>query len=112
MGTDEQRTVRVVHYLNQFFGGIGAEEVAGNGVEARPGPVGPGLALQKALGERGEVMNTVICGDNYFAEREPEALEQILAALFEAQPDVVVLGPAFNSGRYGDRKSTRLNSSH
>jgi betaine reductase len=101
MDTDERHTVRVVHYLNQFFGGIGAEEAAGHGVEVRPGPVGPGLALQKALGDQGEVVATIICGDNYFAEHEPQALEQILAAILGAQPGVVVLGPAFNSGRYG-----------
>src|SRR5205085_1928990 len=88
-------------YLNQFFGGIGAEAAAGHGVEVRPGPVGPGLALQKALGDQGEVVATVICGDNYFAEHEPQALEPILAAIVGAQPDVVVLGPAFDSGRYG-----------
>ena len=29
--------VRVVHYLNQFFAGIGGEEQAGHPVEARPG---------------------------------------------------------------------------
>ena len=34
--------MRVVHYLNQFFGGIGAEEQAGMGLEARDGAVGPG----------------------------------------------------------------------
>jgi len=101
MDSDERHRVRVVHYLNQFFGGIGAEEAAGHSVEVRPGPVGPGLALQRALGDQGEVVATVICGDNYFAEHEPQALEQILAAISGAQPGVVVLGPAFNSGRYG-----------
>ena len=34
--------MRVVHYLNQFFGGIGGEEKAGVPLEARPGAVGPG----------------------------------------------------------------------
>ena len=33
--------MRVVHYLNQFFGGIGAEEHAGVGLEVRDGAVGP-----------------------------------------------------------------------
>ena len=44
--------MRVVHYLNQFFGGIGAEEQAGMGLEARDGAVGPGKLLEQLLGER------------------------------------------------------------
>ena len=43
--------MRVVHYLNQFFGGIGAEEQAGVGLEARDGAVGPGKLLEQLLGE-------------------------------------------------------------
>jgi glycine reductase len=34
--------VRVVHYLNQFFAGLGGEEPAGVGVAARDGAVGSG----------------------------------------------------------------------
>jgi len=38
--------MRVVHYLNQFFGGIGAEEHAGTPFEVREGAVGPGKLLE------------------------------------------------------------------
>src|SRR5215813_15443113 len=38
--------MRIVHYLNQFFGGLGGEDKAGAPLEAREGAVGPGL-LQK-----------------------------------------------------------------
>ena len=54
--------LRLVHYLNQFFGGIGGEEQADIGVSKRDGPVGPGIPLQRALGERATVIATVICG--------------------------------------------------
>ena len=33
--------MRVVHYLNQFFGGLGGEEKAGAPLEARDGAIGP-----------------------------------------------------------------------
>ena len=36
--------MRVVHYLNQFFGGVGGEESAHLALEARDGAVGPGKA--------------------------------------------------------------------
>src|SRR5262245_57541765 len=41
--------LRVVHYVNQFFGGIGGEDQAHVGVSARAGAVGPGRLLEKAL---------------------------------------------------------------
>jgi len=63
-----EKKLRVVHYLNQFFGQIGAEDKADTGFTVKQGPVGPGLALQNELGDRAEVVATVICGDNYFAK--------------------------------------------
>jgi glycine reductase len=95
------RRVRVVHYLNQFFAGIGGEAQAGHGVGARSGPVGPGTLLARLLGDGGEVVRTVYCGDNHFSEKIEDAVRELLALIEEARPDVVVLGPAFNAGRYG-----------
>ena len=63
-------TYKIVHYINQFFAGIGGEEKADIVPEVREGAVGPGTALEKALGEEYEIAATVICGDNYFG-REP-----------------------------------------
>jgi hypothetical protein len=33
--------MRIAHYLNQFFAGVGAEEKAGMPLETREGAVGP-----------------------------------------------------------------------
>ena len=41
--------IRVVHYVNQFFGGIGAEDKADVPPSHRAGPVGPGAALAKLV---------------------------------------------------------------
>ena len=93
--------VRIVHYLNQFFGGIGGEKQADVGLQIREGPVGPGLGLRLALGEQGQIVATLICGDNYFNNQISTALPAILEAIQNYRPDVVVAGPAFNAGRYG-----------
>jgi glycine reductase len=58
--------------------------------------------LQQVLGDRGEVVATVICGDDYAAENDDdEAGISIREALERHKPDLVVAGPAFDSGRYG-----------
>jgi len=93
--------LRIVHYMNQFFGGIGGEDKAMVGPEARDGAVGPGMAIQKTLMDKGEVVATVTCGDNYFVEKTDEATQEIIQMLTSYQPDVVIAGPAFNAGRYG-----------
>ena len=93
--------LRVVHYLNQFFGGIGGEEQAHVGVTARAGSVGPGRLLEKALGDGARIEATLIGGDNFVSERAEEASRAIGVELDRLRPDVVVAGPAFGSGRYG-----------
>ena len=93
--------IRVVHYINQFYAGIGGEEKASTGISVRQGPVGPGVLLQADLGDRYEVTRTIICGDNYIAEHTPEAAAQIVELVREAGAQLFVAGPGFNAGRYG-----------
>src|SRR5437867_12186693 len=95
------RPLRIVHYVNQFFAGIGGEDQAHLAVSVRECPVGPGRALQQALGDAAEVVATLVCGDNFMSERQDDALAEISAALRRLAPDAVVAGPAFGSGRYG-----------
>lgn len=92
---------RVVHYINNFFAGIGGEEKADIPPESRPGAVGPGMALAAALGEDYEVVGTVICGDSYFGENLESTTETLLSMIDAYKPDAFVAGPAFNAGRYG-----------
>ena len=92
--------LRVVHYLNQFFAGIGAEDRADTPPSHREGPVGPGRLLQQALGDRADVVATVYCGDNYAGEKA-EAIDEILDLVAAHRPEIVIAGPAFSAGRYG-----------
>jgi glycine reductase len=93
--------VRVVHYVNQFFGGLGGEAAADTPLVVREGPVGPGRALAQAWGAAAAVVATCVAGDNWFVERGDDALAAVLAVIGEHRPDVVVAGPAFAAGRYG-----------
>jgi glycine reductase complex component B subunit gamma len=92
--------MRIVHYLNQFFAGVGGEEAAGNPPAVREGAVGPGRALAALLGDDHEIVATVFCGDDYAAS-DPSATEELLALVRDASPELLVAGPAFTSGRYG-----------
>jgi glycine reductase complex component B subunit gamma len=93
--------LRVVHYVNQFFGGIGGEEQANVGVSVKAGAVGPGRALETALGDGARIEATIVCGDNFASDRAEDAARAIAAELDRLKPDVLVAGPAFASGRYG-----------
>ena len=92
---------RIVHYINQFYSGIGGEEKADTPPEKRDGFVGPGMALNNALKDMVEIVGTVICGDGYFNENLEEASKTVLSMIESYKPDIVVVGPAFNAGRYG-----------
>lgn len=93
--------ISIVHYVNQFFGGIGGEEQANARVESRDGAVGPGRALDQALGQNGTVVATIIGGDNYIVEQTEEAMSAVREILERYKPDAIVAGPAFDAGRYG-----------
>jgi glycine reductase len=93
--------VKVLHYINQFFGQVGGEEEANISPFLREGPVGPGNLVRSNLGERGEVVATVVCGDNYFNDNMEKAKKEILNLISQHKPDLLLAGPAFNAGRYG-----------
>jgi glycine reductase complex component B subunit gamma len=92
--------VRVGHYLNQFFAGIGGEERANVPPSESLGAVGPGRLLQSLLGD-GSVASTLVCGDNFFNEHLEDARDAVRAWLHRVRPGLVVAGPAFAAGRYG-----------
>ena len=93
--------IKVVHYVNQFFAGIGGEEKADFEPEVREEIVGPGMALNAGFKGEAEIVATIICGDSYFGENIEEAKARILEMVKEYDPDLFVAGPAFNAGRYG-----------
>jgi betaine reductase len=93
--------IKVVHYINQFFAGIGGEEKADHKPEVREGVVGPGMALNVGFKGEAEIVATVICGDSYFNENLEEAKATVIDMVKKYNPDLFIAGPAFNAGRYG-----------
>lgn len=93
--------LKVVHYINQFFAQLGGEDNASIGIQVKEEPIGPGLSLQNALGERAEIVATVICGDNHIAENLDKVTGEVLNIIESYNPDIFFAGPAFNAGRYG-----------
>ena len=87
--------MKVVHYLNQFFAGLGGAEAASHEPVRIEGAVGPGRALGL------DVSVTLACGDDRFGEHEDETLATLLGWLDVERPDVLICGPAFGAGRYG-----------
>jgi betaine reductase len=93
--------LRVLHYVNAFFGGLGGEDEAHTAVSLQDGALGPGRLLEQILGDEGQVIATIMCGDGYFSEHEETVVAQVQGYLRDLQPDIFLAGPAFRSGRYG-----------
>ena len=94
---------RIVHYLNQFYAGIGGEDMADVAPSVEEKAMGPGAALQAAFGDEAEIVATIICGDNYFGSNieDPAFINQLIEMVKKYEPDGFIAGPAFNAGRYG-----------
>jgi glycine reductase complex component B subunit gamma len=93
--------MRVIHYLNQFFGGIGAEEHAGVPLQARDGAVGPGRLLEPLLGDGARIVMTLVCGDNHAVENQQAVTASVVERVRALNGDLFVAGPCFDAGRYG-----------
>ena len=93
--------ITVIHVVNQFFAGLGGEDKAGLPVAVSDGAVGAARGLQMQLGDEAQIVCTISYGDNYFHEHNDEAMKAILEAVRSRKPNILVAGPAFNSGRYG-----------
>lgn len=93
--------MRVVHYLNQFFGGLGGEEAADATSQVQDSAVGPGRLLAQVLGDGSHTVRTIIVGDNYAAENLEALTERVLDEVRAFEADLFVAGPCFEAGRYG-----------
>lgn len=93
--------MKILHYINQFYAQIGGEDKADYPMEVRETIIGPGVAIKAAMGDKADIIATVICGDNYFNENLDAATQRIQEIIAEYKPDIVIAGPAFNAGRYG-----------
>ena len=96
---DGHDMVRAVHYLNQFFAGLGGEEAAETPPTWLDGPVGPGRGLAAEL--EGTEIGDAACGDDYFGEHEEGALSAAARACSRPSAPICPLPAPPRSGRYG-----------
>ena len=85
-------TYKILHYINQFFAGIGGEDKADFEPKLVAGAVGPGAQLDKLLDGKARICATYVCGDNYFAEHTDAVLADFKKALDEYRPDIIIAG--------------------
>lgn len=93
--------IRTVHYINQFFAGVGGEEKAHIEPEVRIELPPISQQLKGQLGEEFEIVGTIVCGDSYFNENLEEAQIKLIKMIKELEPGLFIAGPSFNAGRYG-----------
>ena len=95
--------LRAVHYINQFYAGLGGEAMADVGLSTLDEKKGPALGLEKLFAGEMEIVKIIVCGDNYINNDEnfEAMLPEVRKIIEEAKPDVFIAGPAFNAGRYG-----------
>lgn len=95
--------LKALCYVNQFFAGLGGEEMAHEGLHVFEEAKGPGIGMNALWEGEMEIVRTLACGDNFFnLEENYESIKgRLLELVQETAPDVVIAGPAFNAGRYG-----------
>ncbi len=91
---------KVVHYINQFFAGVGGEDQADYKPELLL-ELPPQSKLLDSKLEGAEVVATIVCGDNYYGENIEQAEKEIIEMIKDIEFDILVAGPAFRAGRYG-----------
>ena len=93
--------MRIAHYMNQFFAGVGGEEAAGAEPQLRAEAIGPGRRLGAMLAPEHEIVATIFCGDDHAAAHPEFAAALVEEARRDAGAELLLAGPAFTSGRYG-----------
>lgn len=91
---------KIIFYTNQFFGQIGGEDKANMPPAYNRGAVGTANLFGNQL-DGGEIVGTIVCGDNYYVENIEKCREFILEHIEKEKPQLVIAGPAFNAGRFG-----------
>ncbi len=95
--------LKAVHYINQFYAGIGGETMAHIGLSVLDQKKGPAIGLEQLWRGEMTVEKIIVCGDNFINDDKnfESVLPEIRKVVEEVKPDVFIAGPAFNAGRYG-----------
>ena len=91
---------KILHYLNQFFAGIGGEDKAGQEFLFLSHAWPRRRASRSAQNSRSRIRNGGL-RRNHFHENEEAVLASLTEAMTQFAPDLFIAGPAFHAGRYG-----------
>lgn len=91
--------MRILFYTNQFFGQIGGENKADIPPRIIDDLIGTANLFKDKV--EGNIVATLICGDNYYAQNVELTRKFIAKEVERLKPDLVIAGPAFNAGRFG-----------
>ena len=80
---------RILFYTNQFFGQIGGEEFAYTEPFVEAGTRGNANAFAPSI-KGGEIVATIVCGDNYFVENMDVCKEFVKKQVEEYKPDILI----------------------
>ena len=92
---------KILFYTNQFFGQIGGEDMAYAEPQLFEGVHGSANTFGAPLKDISEIVATIVCGDNFYAENMETGRAFLLEQIKKYQPDLIIAGPAFNAGRFG-----------
>jgi glycine reductase len=92
---------KILFYTNQFFGQIGGEDMAYTEPQIFEGMHGSANTFGPQLKDVAEIVATIVCGDNFYAENMDTGRAYIRQQIEKYQPDLLIAGPAFNAGRFG-----------
>ena len=81
------KDLKIVYYMNRFFGGEGGEESASEGIAVFEGTKGISGIFESAYGDDCKVAATIICGDNYIAENLDKVCDEIIEIVKKYSPD-------------------------
>ncbi|MBU1178724.1 glycine/betaine/sarcosine/D-proline family reductase selenoprotein B [Patescibacteria group bacterium] len=101
--------INIIHYLNTHFVGLGGEEKASLKPILFDLPTGQNERLQSFAEGKINTLCVIAGGDNYAAENEAAAIEEILRIVqdflahpYLETPDIFFAGPCYKAGRYGN----------
>ena len=81
-------SLKAVHYINQFYAGIGGETMADTGFGILEEKKGPALGLEQLWNGEMTISKVVYCGDNYVNtdENYGEVKEKLAKVIREEKP--------------------------
>ena len=85
---------KILFYTNQFFGQIGGEDMAYAEPQLFEGMHGSANTFGAPLKDIAEIVATIVCGDNFYAENMETGRAFLLEQIKKYQPDLIIAGPA------------------